>query len=380
MGRVLLVDDEPAIVRSFSRLLRAEGHDVASAESGAAALQLIATEPFDAIVSDVSMPGMTGIELLKAIRGLEPDVPVILMSGNPTLASALEAIEYGALRYLTKPIDLKALETVVSRAVRLRRLARLKREALDLQSAAEKKTGDLAALELQFSRALSSLWIAFQPIISWKDRRLFGYEALMRTEEPALKNPMALLDAAERLDGISELGRTVRNRATAAFQSAPPDAVLFVNLHPSELNDEHLLMPASPLSTIASRVVLEVTERSSLEKVKDPAARVQALQALGFRIAVDDLGAGYAGLSHFALLEPNVVKLDMSLIRGIDQQPTKQSVVRSMVKLCQELELQVICEGIETPAERDTVAELDCDLMQGYLFAKPFRGFAMPQW
>ena len=380
MGRVLLVDDEPGIIRSFTRVLRFEGHEVASAESGAQALQLLATQPFDAIISDVSMPGMTGLELLKAIRGLDADVPVILMSGSPTLDSALEAVEYGALRYLTKPVDLRELDAMVNRAVRLRHLARLKREALDVVAKDSNRPGDLSALEKQLGSALSSLWMAFQPIVSWGGRSLFGFEALMRTDEPALKNPALLLDAAERLGSIHELGRTVRNRSAAAFKSAPADAVLFVNLHPLELNDEHLLSLESPLSKIASRVVLEVTERSSLGEVHEARARVQALQALGFRIAVDDLGAGYAGLSHFVQLEPNVVKLDMSLVRSVDQQPTKQSVVRSMVKLCQELGLQVICEGIETTAERDTIAALGCDLMQGYLFAKPGRTFPPPQW
>ena len=95
------------------------------------------------------------------------------------------------------------------------------------------------------------------------------------------------------------------------------------------------------------------------------------LRALGYRIAVDDLGAGYAGLASFAHLEPEVVKVDMSLIRGLDRSPMKQKLLSSIVALCQELGIQMIAEGIETEAERDMLVNLGGDLCQGYLFARP---------
>ena len=102
------------------------------------------------------------------------------------------------------------------------------------------------------------------------------------------------------------------------------------------------------------------------------------LRALGYRIAIDDLGAGYAGLTSFAQLEPEVVKVDMSLVRGIDRSPVKQKLVRSIIALCTELGIQLVAEGIETPAERDALIALGGDLCQGYLFAKPGRGFPTP--
>jgi EAL domain-containing protein (putative c-di-GMP-specific phosphodiesterase class I) len=105
---------------------------------------------------------------------------------------------------------------------------------------------------------------------------------------------------------------------------------------------------------------------------------VTRLRGLGYRIAIDDLGAGYAGLTSFAQLEPEVVKVDMSLVRGIDSSPVKQKLVRSIIALCTELGIQLVAEGIETPAERDAVVALGGDLCQGYLFAKPGRGFPTP--
>ena len=90
---------------------------------------------------------------------------------------------------------------------------------------------------------------------------------------------------------------------------------------------------------------------------------------------VDDLGAGYAGLTSFAQLEPEVVKLDMSLVRGVHAQPTKQTLVRTMIAMCHELGMQVVAEGIETPQERDAIVEAGCDLLQGYFFARPGPAF-----
>ena len=118
-------------------------------------------------------------------------------------------------------------------------------------------------------------------------------------------------------------------------------------------------------------MVLEVTERTSLEGVRDVTRRVAKLREMGFRIAVDDLGAGYAGLTSFSLLEPEVVKLDMALVRGVDDNPTKQKVIRSMATLCREMGVDMVVEGIETDAERDAVVQLGGDLLQGYLFARP---------
>ena len=111
--------------------------------------------------------------------------------------------------------------------------------------------------------------------------------------------------------------------------------------------------------------MLEVTERASLYGVKNVAACVAKLKALGFDTAIDDLGAGYAGLTSFTQLEPRIAKLDMSLVRGVDTDARRQSIIRSMVKLCDELEMLVVAEGVETVAERDMLAELGCDLLPG---------------
>lgn len=379
-GRVLVVDDEMALLRVYKRALVGASYAVDLANDGAQAIELVKLSEYDTIVSDISMPTMDGLELLRAVRAHDLDVPVVLITGEPALATAISAMEHGAYRYLSKPFDLEKLTSVVDSAVLVGRMAKLRRRALELYGDPDKQVGDRAGLEASFARALSGLWLAFQPIVSWDSRSVYGFEALLRTTEPTLPHPGAIIDAAERLGKQKMLGRAIRDAAGAAFVDAPEGVLLFVNLHPHDLNDDELLRPDAPLSKMAPRVVLEITERANIEDVTDARERVAALRKLGFRIAIDDLGAGYAGLNAFAQLEPEVVKLDMSLVRDVHLQPTKRKLIKSMTELCQDMGRVVVAEGIETVEERDALAGLGCEMMQGYLFARPGQAFPAVRW
>lgn len=381
VGRVLLVDDDVGVRKAYARLLARLGYDVQTATDGSDAIERMGHDSFDLILSDISMPKLTGTAFLRAVRARDLDVPVVLMTGAPGLESAVEAVEYGAFSYLSKPVSFDTLTNVVRRAVQMHKLARLKRQALELVGSEGRQLGDRASLDARFSSALEQLYMLYQPIVRYSERSVFAYEALLRSREPSLSGPMELLDAAERLGRLYELGRLVRRSVERSAPSAPQPALLFVNLHSADLNDPDLVSKTSPLAQIADRVVLEITERSSLHGVPDLASKVAKLRNMGFRLAVDDLGAGYAGLSSFAQLEPEFVKLDMSLVRGLDASIKKRSVVRAMAKLCnEELTIQVVSEGVETLGERDALAQEGCDLLQGYLFAKPGSDFSAPRW
>lgn len=376
-GKVLLVDDDVLLLRSYRRILAAAGFEVETEQSAPHAVEKSAQHDFDVIISDIMMPEMDGLQLLRAVREHDLLIPVVLMTGIPMVETAAKAVELGALRYLFKPIQPEELTDVTAYAIRMHRLAHLREQAL---RATEQSTraGDRAGLEAGFTRALETLWMAFQPIVSWSGRTVYAYEALVRASEPSLPHPGALFDAAERLDRLYDLGRTIRDRVAASAPRLDPGKLLFVNLHPRDLLDEELYRPAAPLSQIASRVVLEITERAPLDGMGDLRSRLQTLREIGFRFALDDLGAGYAGLSGFTVLDPWVVKLDISLVRNVHLEATKLSVIKAMVNLCHELNINVVSEGIETPEERDALVAVGCDLLQGYLFAKPAPEFVQP--
>jgi EAL domain-containing protein (putative c-di-GMP-specific phosphodiesterase class I)/CheY-like chemotaxis protein len=368
---VLIVDDDAALARAFQRTLTRGGFEVVVAESGTIAVETIVSTPFDVIVTDIQMPGMTGVDLLRIVRAQDLDVPVILMTGAPTVETAIEAVSLGALQYLAKPFESEVLVKVVERASRLHRMAEMKRDALRLSGIGHGLAGDRAGLQTRFESALASMWIAFQPIVSAKHGRVYGYEALMRTNEPSFRDPASILSAAERLDRLPELGRHVRALAGKAFEQAPEGTLLFVNLHTRDLLDPALYEMSSPLSRFADRVVLEITERATIDDVKDVRARVSSLRGQGYRIAIDDLGAGYAGLSSFAALEPDIVKLDMSLVHNVHQSDVRGRLIASMTALCKEMGMLVVAEGVEVAEERTGVVRFGCDLLQGYLLARP---------
>jgi EAL domain-containing protein (putative c-di-GMP-specific phosphodiesterase class I) len=372
---VLVVDDEGEVRRGIVRTLTAAGHVVQDADYGHEAVRLVETRHFDVVVSDVKMPDLDGLQLLREIREQDLDVPVILITGAPDVGAAAEAVHYGAFRYLTKPVPPAELVEMVEHAVAMHQMARMRREALNLVGGDVRGAGDRAGLEATFERALDSMWLAYQPIVNASERTLYGYEALLRSAEPALPGPMAVLDAASKLGRLFELARKIRARASGEIQGAVNTAMLFVNLHPRDLIDDSLYDPAAPLSAIADRVILEITERASLDEVADLPARVTSLREMGFRIAVDDLGAGYSGLSSFAQLEPELVKLDMTLVRDVHRSRTKSKLIRSIAAVCRDLEIRLVAEGVESQEELDTLVSLGCDLLQGYHLAKPGPAF-----
>ncbi len=282
-------------------------------------------------------------------------------------------------RYLTKPVKSEEFVGTIERAARLYRLAQTKRQAIAFFGSGALE-GEQVGLEATFERALNRMWMAFQPIVRASDRTVFGYEALLRSDEPAMSTPGSILQAAERLGELNRLGRAIRQRVTDSMSAANRSYALFVNLHPQDLLDSDLHDEHAALTSIAGRVIFEITERASITNIEDARTRVIRLRERGFRIAVDDLGAGYAGLSSFALLEPEFVKLDMTLIRDVDTSTVKQKLVKSLASLCRGMGLFVVAEGVETRAERDMVIELGCDLLQGYLFARPGPAFPEAHW
>jgi EAL domain-containing protein (putative c-di-GMP-specific phosphodiesterase class I)/ActR/RegA family two-component response regulator len=371
--KVLLVDDDAAVRNALRRVLERRGYRVFACSSGSEALEHLSTGGYDAMVSDVRMPGMSGLRLLRAVREHDLDLPVILVTGNPDLASATEAVEYGAFQYLIKPVESDRLDEAVDRAAAIGRMARVKREYVEEYGSSTFRVGDRAGISAKLERALASLWVAYQPIVLAKSGAPFAHEALMRSDEPELPNPQAVLSAAERVDRLLDLGSTMR-RLTALDLAATEHSTFFVNLHPKDLIDDALYEEASPLTQFAHRVVLEITERASLEHIGNLRDRIARLRGLGFRIAIDDLGAGYAGLTSFTQLEPEFVKLDMELIRGIHQNDMKRKIVRSMVELCHDMGKAIIAEGVEVVEERQALVDLDCDFLQGYLLGKPAKG------
>ena len=366
---VLIVDDDAGFARSCARLLGGWGYEVEMVLEGGEAVRRAHEREFDVILSDINVPDMSGIQILRWIRQHDRDVPVVLMTGGPAIESAREAVECGALGYLIKPISTDQLKEIIARAVQVHEVARRERQILHTT---ERQQKEIENLQARYDRALDGMWLAFQPIVSWSGKsrdRLRGAHAIGRADHAFAARGVE--EPPRRWIDIHTLGRRSRRRLSSILREFPDLPGIFVNLHVLDLEDEDLFDPQSPLAAFAPKIHFEITERAALERVKGAAERTARLRSLGYRIAIDDLGEGYSGLTSFAMLEPETVKLDMSLIRGIDAVPMKKKLVRAMVTLCRELDARLVAEGVEPLAERDTLIDLGVDLLQGFLFAVP---------
>lgn len=362
---ILIVDDDASLLAMFARVLERAGYAPKSTQNAEHALDWLGEYEFDSVVTDLSMPGMPGLEFIRKARTRAPDVPIVVITGVPDFDSAVQSINCGVFRYVTKPVPPHELVRAVSDAVHHKTLTESRKSAL------EGKNGSNISPVAALHRALEGVWLAVQPIVNHVEGRVVAYEALLRTNDEVLRDPMAVFSVAERIDQLNAVGSKVRAKAAELMEILPDNVVLFMNLHPRDLLDPTLFDRTSTLSRHAHRIVLEVTERASLGDVPDAQARIEELKGLGFRIALDDMGAGYAGLTSLASMKPHFVKIDLSLVRDVDRDPLKQTLIRTIVRLASELDIEVVAEGVETPAERHCLADLGCSLFQGYLFARP---------
>ena len=210
---------------------------------------------------------------------------------------------------------------------------------------------------------------AFQPIINSSERSVFAYESLCRAKHPIFSNPSILFEAAVQAGLLWELGHVCRKKALEGLKKFNKDRMIFVNLHPGELQDPHLLDQL--LAYDCSRVVFEITERAAIPDLKKLDDIMAQLREKGARFAIDDLGAGYASLNAVVALEPDFVKIDMMMIRNIHSAPIREKLVKRVVDFANDVGIKVIAEGIETKDEAKVIKEIGCHYSQGYFYGKP---------
>src|SRR6185436_15429968 len=205
LGRVLVVDDDPQLRRAIQRQLMVDVWKVTTAENGRAGISVMREghEHFDCVVSDVNMPELDGFGLIEAIRRYDDDLPVLLITGDPSLDGAVRAIESGAVSYIAKPFDQETLASAVARAARRHGVARMRRRADEVERELDAaSSGQIEDVFARFERALDRSWMAFQPVVDLRRRSVYAYEALVRTDEASMHRPDVLIATAERLGRI----------------------------------------------------------------------------------------------------------------------------------------------------------------------------------
>ena len=222
-----------------------------------------------------------------------------------------------------------------------------------------------------------SIRYAFQAVISAKTGEIFGYEALMRPQSTIFQSPLDLLRTAKTSAKLYEIERLTWIKSMANFKEQvsagriPPDCKLFINSISNNVldaNDADALEAAYP--DLLSHVVLEILETENVNEayIKRKISRMKKWNAL---VALDDFGTGYNSEYALITMQPNIIKIDRSIISGCDKDISRRTIIANLVKLAKTKQILVLAEGVETEAEVRTVVACGVDLMQGYFFNRP---------
>ncbi|MFN3580373.1 MAG: putative bifunctional diguanylate cyclase/phosphodiesterase, partial [Pseudomonas sp.] len=223
--------------------------------------------------------------------------------------------------------------------------------------------------------------LQYQPIVDLQSGRTIAVEALLRWHQPerGLVGPTLFVGVAEQMGLIVEIGEWVLleacRQAMLWRQAGLPDMVMSVNLSAVQLrrgNLESVVRSALEASGLPPEYLeLELTESMLLQDSDASLVLLQNLKGLGVKLSIDDFGTGYSNLSYLQRFQVDTLKIDKSFVQHLGENPQNQAIVNAIVQMAHSLDLRTIAEGIEDSSTRQLLADLGCDLGQGYLFAKP---------
>ena len=240
---------------------------------------------------------------------------------------------------------------------------------VQLDAAAPARCGDCAdAAQLGFQ-----FDFAYQPIVDVAARSVWAHEALVRG--PGGEGALSVLSQVTESNRY-RFDQACRVKAIKTAAQLGLKSKLSINFLPNAVYKPEVcirttLAAARSHGLPLKDIIFEVTEGERVEDGPWLASILREYKRCGFLTAIDDFGAGFAGLTLLADFTPDIIKLDMALVRGVDTSKPRQAIARGILRICQELDIQVIAEGVETPAERDFFVHQGVTLMQGYLFGKP---------
>jgi diguanylate cyclase (GGDEF)-like protein len=222
----------------------------------------------------------------------------------------------------------------------------------------------------------------FQPIISLKDASLLGYEALSRGPHGSvLENPANLFDVARIHDKLWEVELLCRLKALENVSKLLRDTYIFINVDPAVINDEKFKAGFTKeflrkYNIDSYNIIFEITEKSAVSDYKSFRAIIDHYKDEGYKIAIDDTGSGYSGLLLISEIHPHYIKLDMDLIRDIDKDGLKRSLIKTFCDFCLVTDIKLIAEGIETENELATLIDMGIDYGQGFFIQRPMEDIA----
>lgn len=371
---VLVVDDSPSNVLLLRSLLLRQGMERIETETDARQVgaRLPQIHP-DLVLLDLHMPEVDGFEVLAQVQAYAAGtyLPVLVLTADTTTTARNRALGLGAQDFLTKPLDITETCLRIANLLQTRELYSTLRRSVSPATPHHADDEGTARTRERIEHVLrnGTRDIVYQPVVETQTLRTVGHEALSRFSDPAHGGPERWYADAFSVGLGIEMEWSAAVAALSYLDRAPAPLFLAVNMSPATA----LYMLEHDLCTpeMASRMVIELTEHVPVEDYSAVRGAFAGLRTQGARLSADDLGAGYAGFRHLVRLQPDIIKLDISLISGIHRSTEKRALTRAMVSFAQEVGAQLIAEGVEEPQELAVLQDLGVPWAQGYLLGRP---------
>lgn len=376
--RVMIADDESELRVALSDLLSHEDELelVGSAADAEEAIALALDRRPDVAVLDVKMPGGGGPRAAREILAARPATRVIALSAHEDRSTILEMFRAGAVGYLIKGAH--GGEIVHSIIQVARGGTSLSAEVVDSlvsELSSQLRREEEASIDRESrERAIRGYvrgegrHLVFQPIVDLETGEIVGVEALSRFADPDGRTPDLVFADAAAVGMQLDLETAAIRDAVAQLEQLPEAAYLSVNC-----SHRTAMWPGLPdlVAGRAGRLVLEITEHERVEDYEALTAQLETLREAGARLAIDDAGAGFASLRHALRLAPDIIKADMSIVRGVDADDGRRALASALVSFAKQMGMAIVAEGVETEAERATLLRIGMRYGQGYLLGRP---------
>ncbi len=380
---ILIADDHPPNLALLQQILnRAGAVDIHLTADPGAVVDLYQQLQPDIVLLDLHMPGMDGIAVIEALHGVTPDdefIPVIVLTADSTSAARERVLSAGASDFLTKPVD---RTEVVLRTRNLLHTRHLHRNVQDRNAALRREIEERTAIEREAALVVEeqrreilavlesgAMRTVFQPIADLGSGRLVGYEALTRFDPEPIRPPDQWFDQAAALGLHSELELAAIDLALRQLPAIRDDVFVSINVSPAVATTAQFAQLGGRFP--GDRLVVEVTEHARVDDYGTLLDTFDRLALDGARVAVDDAGAGFSSLQHILRLNPDIIKLDIALVRDIDRDPVKRALAASLVVFARDIGSTLVAEGIESAAEQATLVDLGIGWGQGYHLGRP---------
>ncbi|HUC36905.1 MAG TPA: EAL domain-containing protein [Acidimicrobiales bacterium] len=377
--RVLVADDDDSIRRTIARLLsrKASLELVGMAADADEAVKLGSLTHPDVALVDVRMPKGGGVHAARELQKCSPETKVVALSGHADRDGVLEMLSAGAVGYLVKGANVDVVqgilaasrgEGVISNEVAADVIGELGGHLARQRE--HEETQRLGMRRIERVIADRGFEMVFQPVLDLHTGKMAGVEALARFSSEPYRTPDLWFEEAWSLGLGEELELAAVHEALDSARPLPPDVFVAVNVSPRAATTSRLSELLASENRAASLVV-ELTEHAVVEDYGFLTSSLEPLRESGMRVAVDDAGAGYASLHHVLHVKPDFIKLDISLISGIDEDRDKLALAEGITSFARASGAKVVAEGIETTGELECVAGLGIDYAQGYLLGRP---------